>query len=93
MPLAERTGATLRFVEVRCSDAAEHRRRVEERGPEMPGHGVPTWEQVRGRRYEPWPLELSGRLVIDNIGDAAGHVARIVTELPGQERADAGGGT
>jgi predicted kinase len=79
--LAGRTGAALRFVEVRCSDVAEHRRRVEARGPEMPGQGVPTWEQVRQRRYEPWPSELSGRLVIDNIGEAAGHVARIVTEL------------
>jgi hypothetical protein len=47
----------------------------------MPGHGVPTWEQVQRRRYEPWPPELSGRLVIDNIGDPAGHVARIVAGL------------
>ena len=45
--LAARTGATLRFVEVRCSDAAEHRRRVESREPEMPGQGVPTWDQVQ----------------------------------------------
>jgi predicted kinase len=79
--LAARTGALLRFVEVRCSDVAEHRRRVEARGPEMPGQGVPTWDQVLRRRYEAWPPELSGRLVIDNTGDAAGHVARIVTEL------------
>jgi predicted kinase len=79
--LAERTRAVLRFVEVRCSDVAEHRRRVEGRRPEMPGHGVPTWEQVKRRRYEPWPPELSGRLVIDNIGDAAQHVGHIVTGL------------
>jgi predicted kinase len=79
--LAARAGAALRFVEVRCSDAAEHRRRVEGREPDMPGHGVPTWEQVQRRRYEPWPPELSGRLVIDNIGDPAGHVARIVAGL------------
>jgi predicted kinase len=86
--LAARTGAVLRFVQVGCSDLAEHRRRVEARKPEMPGHGVPTWEQVRRRRYEPWPPELSGRLVVDNIGDAAGHIARIITELSaaGQNR-------
>lgn len=81
--LASRTGATLRFVEVRCSDAAEHRRRVESRRPEMPGQHIPTWDQVRRRRFEPWPPELSGRLVVDNVGDAAGHVARIVAELAG----------
>jgi predicted kinase len=80
--LAARTGADLRFVEVRCSDAAEHRRRVETRSPEMPGHGVPTWEQVMRRRYEPWPPELSGRLVVDNVGDAAEHISQIVHELP-----------
>jgi predicted kinase len=79
--LAARTGAVLRFVEVRCSDAIEHRRRVEARGPEMPGHGVPTWEQVLHRRYEPWPPELPGRVVVDNIGDPARHIAHIVTAL------------
>lgn len=82
--LAARTGARLRFVEVRCSDVAEHRRRVESRQPEMPGHGVPTWEQVRRRRYEPWPdaPDTPGSpLVIDNIGDPAGHVERIVEAL------------
>jgi predicted kinase len=81
MALAARTGAALRFVEVRCSDATEHRRRVEGREPEMPGHGVPSWEQVLRRRYEPWPPELSGRLVIDNVGDTAEHVAQIVAGL------------
>jgi predicted kinase len=79
--LAARTGAALRFVEVRCSDVAEHRRRVEGREPEMPGQGVPTWEQVRQRRYEPWPPELSGRLVVDNLGDPAGHLAYIVRTI------------
>ena len=81
--LAARTGATLRFVEVRCSDAAEHRRRVESRQPEMPGQGVPTWDQVQRRRFEPWPPELSDRLTVDNVGDAVGHVARILAELTG----------
>lgn len=74
--------AALCFVEVRCSDTAEHRRRVETCKPEMPGHGVPTWEQVLRRRYEPWPPELLARLTVDNVGDAAVHVARIVAELP-----------
>jgi predicted kinase len=81
--LAARTGATLRFVEVRCSDEAEHRRRVESRQPEMPGQHVQTWDQVRRRRFEPWPPELSGRLVVDNVGDVTGHVARIVAGLAG----------
>lgn len=80
--LAERTRAVLRFVEVRCSDAAEHRRRVETREQEMPGQGLPTWEQVLRRRYEPWPPELPAPLLVDNTGDAAVHVTRIVRDLP-----------
>jgi hypothetical protein len=36
---------------------------------------------VQRCRYEPWPPELSGRLVVDNIGDASGHIAHIVTRL------------
>jgi predicted kinase len=83
--LAEQTAAALRFVEVRCSDTAEHHRRVVERKPEMPGQGIPTWEQVQRRRYEPWPPELPGRLVVDNIGAPEGHVARIVTALSRQQ--------
>jgi len=79
--LAARTGAALVFVEVRCSDPAEHRRRVESRRPEMPGHGVPTWGQVRGRRYEPWSSSLPAPLVIDNVGDPAVHVTAIVSAL------------
>jgi predicted kinase len=95
--LAARTGAELRFVEVRCSDVAEHRRRVETRRPEMTGQGVPTWEQVQRRRFEPWPPGLAGRIVVvDNTGDPDGHVARIAREL-GRELASgrqpgAGGG-
>jgi predicted kinase len=84
--LAAQAGAALRFVEVRCSDVAEHRRRVEAREPEMPGQGVPTWAQVVRRHYEPWPAELTGRLVVDNVGDAASHIAHIVTELSVQSR-------
>lgn len=88
--LAARTGAALRWVEVRCSDVDEHRRRVETRNQEMPGQAMPTWEQVQRRDYEPWPPGLPGRLVVDNIGDSTGHVARIVAGLSQQQR-DAGG--
>jgi predicted kinase len=80
--LAERTGAALRLVEVRCGDAAEHRRRVESREAEMPGQHLPTWDEVTAREFQPWLPELAERLiVIDNVGDPAGHVTRIVSGL------------
>jgi predicted kinase len=80
--LAKRTGAALRLVEVRCGDAAEHRRRVESREAEMTGQHIPTWDEVTRRDFEPWPPALAERLlVIDNVGDPAGHVARIVAAV------------
>ncbi|MGI8760286.1 MAG: AAA family ATPase [Jatrophihabitantaceae bacterium] len=76
--VAERCRVPRRFVEIICSDAAEHRRRVRTRSAEMPGHGVPTWEQVRRRRWEP----ITGsRLVVDNIGEPGAHVSAIVAWL------------
>jgi predicted kinase len=52
--LAERTQKPLRTVEVVCSDAGEHRRRVESRRTDLEGHDVPTWADVVAREYEPW---------------------------------------
>jgi predicted kinase len=60
--LAARTGEPLRVIEVVCSDAAEHRRRVEGRSADLEGHYVPTWAQVVAREYEPWH---ESRLVVD----------------------------
>jgi predicted kinase len=60
--LASRTGAPLRVVEVICSDASEHRRRVESRAAELEGVPAPTWADVGSRMYEPW---RDPRLVVD----------------------------
>jgi predicted kinase len=60
--LAQRSGASLCVVEVMCSDAAEHRRRVEQRRADIEGLDPPTWKQVMDRRCEPW---LDERLVLD----------------------------
>jgi predicted kinase len=52
--VAQRAGVTHFEVELICSDAIEHRRRVESRRPDIAGHKLPTWDQVREREYEPW---------------------------------------
>lgn len=49
-------------VEVVCSDRLEHRRRVENRRPDIPGQALPTWQQVLEREYEPW---TDAGLVVD----------------------------
>jgi predicted kinase len=68
----------VRFVVVVCSDVAEHRRRVETRTGEMPGHDVPTWEQVQAR---PWEPITEPHLVIDNVGNADDHAATVIDWL------------
>jgi len=69
-------------VEVVCSDAAEHRRRVETRSLDLPGLVPPTWAEieaeVRTGGYEPWDR---ARIVVDT---ARGSVAQAVRALRGQ---------
>ena len=60
--LAARTHKPLRVIEVICSDAAEHRRRVEARSVDLEGHYVPAWVDVVEREYEPWQ---DPRLIVD----------------------------
>jgi predicted kinase len=52
--VAQRAGVTHFEVELICSDAIEHRRRVESRLPDIAGHKLPTWDEVREREYESW---------------------------------------
>jgi predicted kinase len=60
--VAARTGVRVIDVEVICSDAVEHRRRVELRTGDIEGHQLPTWSDVLKLDYRPWTTE---RLVID----------------------------
>ncbi|MFC4506972.1 MULTISPECIES: AAA family ATPase [Streptomyces] len=62
---AVRAGVPWAEVEVVCSDAAEHRRRVETRSVDVPGLPMPGWAEVVGREYEPWERE---RVVVDTSG-------------------------
>jgi predicted kinase len=52
--IAAKTGVRLLEIEVVCSDAAEHRRRVETRHSDIEGLVPPTWDEVVGRYYVPW---------------------------------------
>jgi predicted kinase len=60
--VAQRGGTRSLDVEIVCTDLIEHRRRVEGRVPDLPGHRLPTWDEAIGRHYEPWDGD---RIVID----------------------------
>jgi hypothetical protein len=41
-------------IQVVCTDAQEHRRRVETRTGDIPGLTPPTWQSVSTHEYERW---------------------------------------
>jgi predicted kinase len=52
--LAERHGVPATWVRLVCGDAAEHRRRVEQRAGDLPGLVYPDWAAVTGREVDGW---------------------------------------
>lgn len=73
-------------IEVICSDEAEHRRRVESRRADIPGHVVPTWQDVLERDYHPWDDEP--RLIIDTAVVGVDSAVRLVLERLSAGRPD-----
>jgi predicted kinase len=64
--VAIRAGVRYVEIEVICSDAMEHRRRVEVRVPELNGPTL-TWQDVVARDYRPWDGD---RIVLDTSVDS-----------------------
>lgn len=54
LDVARRAEVRVTEVEVICSNAAEHRRRVETRTSDVDGLKLPTWQAVVERHYEGW---------------------------------------
>ena len=77
--VAERAEVKSLDVEIVCSDADEHRRRVETRSADIAGHQLPSWQDVVDRDYYPWD---TGRLVVDTARASLGEsVQMIITAL------------
>lgn len=69
-----RAGAQVLWVEIACSDLAEHRRRVETRTVDVPGLIPPDWGSVIGRDYHEWDrdrltVDTAGRTVADSVSE------------------------
>jgi predicted kinase len=73
--VADRVQARAIEVEVRCSDPAQHRHRIETRIADVHGLRLPTWQEVVSREYQPWERE---HIVLDTTNRS---VAENVTEL------------
>ncbi|BAQ44712.1 MULTISPECIES: AAA family ATPase [Methylobacterium] len=61
--VATRAAVRLIEVEVVCSDAQEHRRRVEGRVSDIRGFVLPSWDMILRLDYEPWDRP---RFVVDS---------------------------
>jgi predicted kinase len=73
--VASRAQVNALEIEVTCSDATEHRQRVETRVNDIAGLPPPTWQEVVSRDYEPWNRE---RLVIDTAGQSVDQNVRML---------------
>jgi predicted kinase len=78
--LAEQTDTALRFIEVRCSDEDEHRRRLAARVRDIEGLPEPTWDYVQATRagFEDWSDE---RLVLDSMSAHEDNLGRALEYL------------
>lgn len=65
LDIAAQADAPFVEIEVVCSDAVEHRHRVESRQPAIPGLIPPSWEEVAQREYEAWQ---TAAIVLDTAG-------------------------
>jgi predicted kinase len=86
--VAADTSAKLVEIEIVCSDAEEHRRRIETRILDVPGLKAVTWQQVVDRAYEPWSrsrivLDTAHRSVTDAMAELS---ARIKSAKSGPEQ-------
>lgn len=67
-------------VELICSDKIEHRRRVEARVADIPGHTMPRWSDVVARDYEPWAGDVlrldTAMLSIDQCAERIAETSR-----------------
>ena len=75
--VAEQTGADFVNIETICSDAAEHRSRIESRTSDIPGLKLPTWADVQRREYHSW---THPRMVIDT-ADNKDPLPQLLSEL------------
>ena len=63
--VGQRAKACVLEIEIVCSDAGEHRSRVESRATNIDGLRLPSWQEVTDRHYQTWPYE---HIVLDTVG-------------------------
>ena len=82
LSVAHRAQAKAVEVEVICSDARQHRHRVDSRVSDIRGLNLPSWQEVLDRQYDLWNRPL---IVIDTarrtVSEAVSHVVEVLSGL------------
>ena len=73
--------ARLVVLETALHDPSEHRRRVEERRPDLVGQVVPSWAQVQAQRYDAWDETQDGRRHLIDMSDTELGVAAALSHV------------
>jgi len=73
--VADDAGAPFINIEIICTDATEHKRRVDSRVSDIKTLSLPSWEEVKNREYHVWSDD---RVVIDTAGKTS---AQSINEL------------
>jgi predicted kinase len=87
--IADQTSSPILEFEIICSDAREHRRRIESRTVDVPGLVLPDWSAVLAREYEP---RTDARTVIDtseiDFRQAASNIVARMTSIASAPKFD-----
>ena len=78
---AGRAGARLVNVETVLPDQDEHCRRVESRLADIPGHEVPTWDEVQRSEWNAWDETRDGPRLLVDATDTAAAVALVLDAI------------
>jgi len=82
--VAKRSQASFVEIEVVCSDAVEHRRRVEQRVADVSGLKLPTWDEVMFREYHRWDR---AHIVVDTARQSVEESVRMLRAALAEETA------
>lgn len=79
--LAAEQAVQLIVFECQLPDAAEHRRRVEARTPDLSDQVLPTWTDVVSREYERWDEVRDGRRIVVDMTKSPDAIRRVMVAL------------
>jgi predicted kinase len=81
--VAESLGIPFVEIEVVCSDEREHRHPIATRLTDIPGFALPTWDEVKTRKYDVWGRD---HIIIDTAHQTVAESLMTLHEKLDQER-------